>query len=540
LKKSIILLLAASFALTTACSDSDSKVTETTATPQSTGNPSTSAQPANSKISLRWMVPIGSDIANATLPSADKDFVKKAIEEKFNVDLKIEYMNLGNDYNNKLNVMLAGGDVPDIFIAGGAESQKYSNDGLLADLMTYITPQTMPNYYKWVKQEELDAFQLKDVKFNRAILPFFRNAFAAYYIRQDWLDKLGLQKPKSMAEMLDVMRKFTNNDPDGNNKKDTYGFTTSAGGAGLNLEFPQWLDNGFIADFQIGNNSFIDNRTDPGVQKVVQDIINMNNEGIIDPDWFLQKYPAHLDKAAQGKVGIFFSGDMTAAFEGVASSVQGKTKAINPKADWQPFNPFPDMKAIWKNGVPHSAILAGKLVADKKPENIKRSIEVLNWLAGEEGYLLTHYGQEGKHYKKTGKKVELIADAFENDITKQGNWLGIYRAFTPEEPSVLGLEVVDPRVSARDYEVLKTISSYPKYDALPPITFAPPPGIAIGDFRKEMNRLHIQMIFEDKNADKWPQYREELMTKFRGREIFQFYTDQLNAVLKGTKLNDFK
>ncbi|PYI57317.1 extracellular solute-binding protein [Paenibacillus flagellatus] len=537
MKKSTVLLLAASFAMTTACSDSGSKTTESSNKPEGSGSPSASAQP---KISLRWMVPLGSEFANATLPSADKDFVKKAIEEKFNVDLKIEYMSLGNDYNNKLNVMLAGGDVPDIFIAGGAESQKYSNDGLLADLTPYISKETMPNYYKWVKEEELDSFQMKGVKFNRALLPFFRNGYAAYYIRQDWLDKLNLQKPKSYAEMLDVMRKFTNDDPDGNGKKDTYGFTTSAGGTGLNFEFPQWMANGFVADFQIANNSFVDNRTDLGVQKVVQGIIDMNNEGIIDPDWFLQKYPAHLDKAAQGKAGIFFSGDKTAAFEGVASSVQGKSKAINPKADWQPFNPFPEAKAIWKNGVPTDTILAGKLVAEKKPDNIKRSIEVLNWLTGEEGYLLTHYGQEGKHYKRSGKKIELISDTYENDITKQGNWLGIYRAFTPEEPAVLGFEVVDPRVSARDAAILKTISAYPKHDALPPVNLVPPQGIAIGDFRKEMNRLHVLMIFEDKSAAKWPQYREELMTKFRGREIFQYYTDQLNEVIKGTKLNAFK
>src|SRR4030042_2784638 len=43
-------------------------------------------------------------------------------------------------------------------------------------------------------------------------------------IRKDWLDKLGLAMPKTMDELIEVARKFTNDDPDGNGKNDTYGF----------------------------------------------------------------------------------------------------------------------------------------------------------------------------------------------------------------------------------------------------------------------------------------------------------------------------
>ncbi|MDF2835898.1 MAG: hypothetical protein K0Q63_1538 [Paenibacillus sp.] len=517
------------------------------------GNPAESNVPAASvdptketetnetkKLSLRFMIPVGPAFANSTLPAADKDFVKQAIEEKFNVDLKLDYMVGGEDYKNKMNVQLAGGDIPDIFIGDGAASQKYATDGLLADLTTYLNEETMPNYYKWVKQQELDSYQLKGTGFNRGILPFMRNQFPAWYVRKDWLDKLNLEIPESYDEMLEAMRQFTNNDPDGNNKKDTYGFSTSGNGASVPLEFPQWLANGFVADFQMANGSFVDNRTDLGVQKVIEDIIAISNEGILDPDWFLSKSPGHLDKAAQGKIGMFFSGDQNVALEGVANSIQARTMAINPEADWQPFNPFPDKPAIWKYGVPEASIMVGKAVAEQKPENVTRSFEILNWLSGEEGYLLTHYGQEGKHYTKNGNTITLIPEAYDADIANAGNWLGIYRFFTPEEPSVLGFEVIDPRISPRDQAIAKTVASFPKHDALPPITLAPPEGMNIGDLRKEMNKLHIKMIFEDKSAANWPEYRETLMTTFKGKDIFQGYTDQINAALKDTKLSEFK
>ena len=72
------------------------------------------------------------------------------------------------------------------------------------------------------------------------------------------------------------------------------------------------------------------------------------------------------------------------------------------------------------------------------------------------------------------------------------------------------------------------------------MSLVPPAGINIGDFRNEMSKFHVKAIFEDKSGKNWPQYREELMTKFKGREIFTEYTKQINSVLKDKKLNDFK
>ena len=43
--------------------------------------------------------------------------------------------------------------------------------------------------------------------------------------RQDWLDKLGLKYPETLDDMKNVLIAFTNNDPDGNGKNDTYGYT---------------------------------------------------------------------------------------------------------------------------------------------------------------------------------------------------------------------------------------------------------------------------------------------------------------------------
>ena len=46
-------------------------------------------------------------------------------------------------------------------------------------------------------------------------------------IRQDWLDNLGLDMPETFEEFKEVMRAFTEDDPDGNGVDDTYGFVSS-------------------------------------------------------------------------------------------------------------------------------------------------------------------------------------------------------------------------------------------------------------------------------------------------------------------------
>ena len=43
------------------------------------------------------------------------------------------------------------------------------------------------------------------------------------FIRQDWLDNLGLKMPTTIEELKEVARAFTEDDPDGNGQNDTYG-----------------------------------------------------------------------------------------------------------------------------------------------------------------------------------------------------------------------------------------------------------------------------------------------------------------------------
>jgi putative aldouronate transport system substrate-binding protein len=503
----------------TGCSKEEAKTPGNDVKPSA--SPGQSAAPKREKISLVWN--LEQSLAASQLPSdPSKDFVKKAIDEKFNVDLKIESAVNSPEREAKLTVRLASGDAPAVFTPGTTGGQKFQTDGLVADVSTYLTEQTAPNYFKWVKPSEFKGYQLEGLT-GRAPIPFGRTQYFAYYIRQDWLDKLGLKIPTNYDEYVNVLKAFTNNDPDGNGKKDTYGFS-AAGNSRFSLDFPEWPKNGLYAGF-VENNLYVDGQTDLRVAKVADDVLTRMSEGVIDPDWFLNKGQTNIDKAVQGKVGIVFAGVRDFAFDANASGIQARTKAVNPNANWMPFNPLGETP-LRGGVVPGAGIQFSKQVADKNPEAIKRSVEILDWLCSEEGFMLTHYGIAGKHYTKTGKEITINKEAFESDIAKNGNFLDIYDFFAPYEPEVLGLKVIDTKMTDRDKQIEQKLLSMKYYAALGSNIF-PPKGVDLATWRNRMYELHGKMLFDDKSSKNWPQYRDELMTKYNGQKIIDNYAKNL-------------
>ncbi|WP_158560742.1 extracellular solute-binding protein [Paenibacillus contaminans] len=507
-------LLASSLVLA-ACGSKEEKPSTS---PAPSGGASASPGAANNKekLTLNWMV-----IADATyqLPAADKDFVKKAIESKFNVEMKMTYMPMGADYQTKLNTLIASGDIPDVFYSQGVDSNNYIKDGVARDMTGIVTPAKMPNYFKyWVTEANLKTYQVQGA-FKRAPVPYETDLYRTFYIRQDWLDKLGLKMPTNYDELIEVMKAFTFKDPDGNGKNDTYGFTAAGAGANISMDFPEFLKNGYIGDTYVKDGQFIDVRTDIGMTNVLNDIKKTIDLGVVDPDWFLNKYGQHFDKAAQGKAGIIIGQGKDLAFDNNPAGLQMKSKqAGQTNANWQPFHPW-EKTGTWVETIPGNPFLLSSKSSDAK---VQRSIEILDWLAGEEGFLLTRYGQEGVDYKKDGKKIEVNKDNYKANVSDNGNFLEIYGWFTPRKPEVYGFDIIDPNITDRDKKIVEKIRSY---KILPSVGTAltVKEGMDIGALRKQMSVFHTQILFKEKDAAKWPDYRQELMNKYGGKAIFENY-----------------
>ncbi|MEK3683589.1 hypothetical protein [Paenibacillus sp. FSL R10-2736] len=150
-----------------------------------------------------------------------------------NLGIKIETTLLGGDaanYNTKLRLALTGSEkLPDII---PVYDTSLANDLIQSGQVKEITEDIknyMPDRLKEVYKKYPTTFNpvIQDGKvYGMAISPTLTEG-QVMLIRQDWLDKLNLKAPTTIDEFEKVIAAFTNDDPDENGKKDTYGFDFS-------------------------------------------------------------------------------------------------------------------------------------------------------------------------------------------------------------------------------------------------------------------------------------------------------------------------
>lgn len=140
---------------------------------------------------------------------------------------------LGGDasqYNTKLRLALTGSEkLPDVLpVYDTALSNDLIQSGLVKDITGDIS-KYMPERLKEIYKQYPTAFNpvIQDGKvYGMPIAPNLTEG-EVMLIRQDWLDALGLKAPTTIDEFEQVIAAFTEQDPDGNGKKDTYGFDFS-------------------------------------------------------------------------------------------------------------------------------------------------------------------------------------------------------------------------------------------------------------------------------------------------------------------------
>ena len=151
--------------------------------------------------------------------------VLAAAEALGNVDLQITWAPQG-DYVSKFNTVMASADLPMVLVttSGLTTNQTYldySQQGVFWDLTEQISDRPL-------FRDELTtpyALTVSAVGGRSYLFPFVvSSARVAMLYRADWLEKLGLGVPSTANEFYEVAKAFTENDPDGNGVKDTYGF----------------------------------------------------------------------------------------------------------------------------------------------------------------------------------------------------------------------------------------------------------------------------------------------------------------------------
>lgn len=236
------------------------------------------------------------------MPANEDDVVADYIEENFGGRW---HLTIASEGITELVTRCASGEEPDVMILKPAEVDTIYEQGvLLEDWNVYADK--IPNRIASMGAAQT-AFFTTEEGCLKAISHAPGDQNWTFLIRQDWLDALNLPMPTTPEELLNVMRAFTFDDPDGNGKNDTYGYSCATrNGSGDNdlAELLILFDNFLMAYEKDGKAT---NAIVEGTYKQFLDYVKtIVSEGLVNPDWYTLGREDRKPALYQGQYGVIY------------------------------------------------------------------------------------------------------------------------------------------------------------------------------------------------------------------------------------------
>ena len=251
------------------------------------------------------------------------------MEELTNVHLNM-IVAPSDSYREKLNMLLAGGDYPDVIMSGGfgnADLVKYgTEEGILIPLNDLID-----KYGVNIKQRWADLPSLKDDMTtpdgNIYGIPTMESYMVGHtavnyklWLNTAWLEKLGLEVPTTTEEFKNVLIAFRDQDPNGNGIQDEIPLTGAAGTWAADPYL--FLINAFIhydGLLTLKDDTFTTPVNQDDFREALRYIADLYKEGLIDPAAFTQN--EQQMSAVGNNEGAVIMGAATAGHIGMAVSI---------------------------------------------------------------------------------------------------------------------------------------------------------------------------------------------------------------------------
>ncbi|MDO3408688.1 extracellular solute-binding protein [Saccharibacillus sp. CPCC 101409] len=303
-----------------------------------------------------------------------------------NVPVNAQYIPIPRGESvQKLNLLFASGDAPDVVFEfdTGFRNQLYQQKQLLP--VDDLIEKYSTNYKELM--EKYPVMKKAAVKPDGKMYEFGRvgylTGFQALFIRQDWLDNLGLKAPETAEEFFEVAKAFTEQDPDGNGVNDTFGTALSGetgGTIGTMFQSVGWVlqDGKLVRAWDQANaaNDFKKRLYDAGT--VDKDFLADKNGQKAQQDW------------NNGKIGIFVGRTIDLAnvgqyYEQLKKNVpEAEVKAIKlPSSEFGRF-------AI---GVNNPVQMTTVINANAK--NPEAAMQYIDFMASKEAVDMLRFGEEG-------------------------------------------------------------------------------------------------------------------------------------------------
>jgi putative aldouronate transport system substrate-binding protein len=323
--------------------------------------------------------------------TAEDNIYTRWLKDKYNIAVSHAWEAAqGNDYQQKVSLAISSNDLPDAMVVNETQLRQMVKANQLADLSEvyekYASPELKSVYDSNPGLLDGVTFDGKLYALPETTLP----SAPMTWIRKDWLDKLGLEAPKSLDDLGKIAKAFIDNKMGGEN---TVGIVGTQQGGSLSSNFLASTDHWYnFSPLFFGNDAYpgiwvkdkdgnaVYGSTTEETKKALSMMRDWYASGILDKEMGIRKSTAEV--VASGQTGIFF-GPWWSAYN------IGDSIANDANANWRPYAaPLNDAGQFNSNQATGSSYIVVSKNA-KHPEAVIKMMTLHKWGKDEEYKTLT-------------------------------------------------------------------------------------------------------------------------------------------------------
>lgn len=281
---------------------------------------------------------VGSSVIFKNGDTIDNNIWTKTALEEYNIKIKYLWTVPDAQYAEKLSLMYSTGDLPDYFSVDNSNFEFLYNQGMLQEVGSSVNKYMSAYNTNLLKASDNGTAQTlaqKNGKQYAIVQPAGHEANAyIMWIRQDWLDTLGLDAPKTFDELTNVLKAFYEDDPAGTGKKNyiPLGLSTTSWTGSINGLMN--VLGAYKSIWMKKDGQYVYSSIQPEMKEALKQIANYYKLGYISKTYYNAQEGRIAELMGLNRTGVAFANYVS----GVPMSDSWKTN----KAKWATY-PMPAM-----------------------------------------------------------------------------------------------------------------------------------------------------------------------------------------------------
>ncbi|RED65213.1 extracellular solute-binding protein [Cohnella phaseoli] len=239
----------------------------------------------------------------------DKNLVSDFYESELGVKIINDWVVNWDQYDSKVNVSISSGSIPDLIQVTGAQMKTLVEADMIEDLTDVFAKYVSEETKKVMTEDGGFAINAATIDGKMYGIP---NTIPGYgkssmiWVRQDWLDQLGLQPPETVEDVVKIAAAFKENNLGGN--QGTYGL-----GLSKDLMKGQHLFGFFNSYhaypgqwYQDASGKTVYGSVQPEMRAPLLKLAELYKAGLIDREFAVKDDAKMQESIIAGKLGLFY------------------------------------------------------------------------------------------------------------------------------------------------------------------------------------------------------------------------------------------